>query len=92
MGLFRHFSKAAFVCNICFLIALFILHTRRQTDQELSSLVIVMGFFLAVVLNVVVNVWLGGWLIRKKTWPPLPAWLGFSNFIFLVLQLIFILK
>ena len=91
MGLLRHLSKAAFVCNICFLIALLILHVRRQTDQELSSLVIVMGFFLAVVLNLIVNAWIGQWLIRKKTMPGLPAWLRYSNFIFLVLQLIFIL-
>ncbi|BAV07185.1 hypothetical protein [Filimonas lacunae] len=57
--------------------------------NDTKGFVIIMGWVLAPFMNLVVNVWTGGLLIGKKA-VPIPKWLRLVNFIFLLLQIIFL--
>lgn len=92
MALLRMLNRSAFICNVCFLLAIAILWMRHPINAGLSSLLIVMGFFLSFIFNLVVNVWL---LIRKLNNKPLneiPHALVYLNGGFLAIQLILLFK
>lgn len=92
MALFRTLHRAAFICNLCFLLALFILWLRHPMNAGLTSIILVMGFFVSVLLNVAVNVW--GILLKfsKKSLVEIPRWLIYVNGGFLIIQLVLLLK
>lgn len=93
MHLLRFLSRAAFICNSCFLLAMVLLWLPKPPQGELVSLVIVLGIVLALILNGLTNAWLAILLFgRDKQKKILPPWLAWTNFIFFILQLIFILK
>ncbi len=92
MALLRMLNRSAFICNLCFLLAIAILWMRHPINAGLASLLIVMGFFLSFIFNMVVNVWL---LIRKLNNKPLneiPRALVYLNGGFLAIQLILLFK
>jgi hypothetical protein len=92
MGLLRMLNRSAFICNVCFLLAIMILRVRQPVDPGLASLIIVMGFVLSIVFNLIVNFWhLARW-ISKKTLKEIPRSFIYLNFGFLVIQLILLLK
>jgi hypothetical protein len=92
MALFRTLHRAAFICNLCFLLALFILWLRHPMNAGLTSIILVIGFFVSVLLNVAVNVW--GILLKfsKKSLVEIPRWLIYVNGGFLIIQLVLLLK
>jgi hypothetical protein len=92
MALLRMFHRTAFICNLCFLLGLIILKLRHPVNPGLSSLILVLGFFLSVVLNIVVNVWMGLLRLSNKPLEGIPRWLVLINGGFLAIQLILILK
>jgi hypothetical protein len=94
MALLRMLCRAAFICNVCFMLALAILWLKRpdNTDPGISSLIIVMGFFLAVVLNILVTGWLLILRIRKKQTEGIPRSLIIINGGFMAIQLILLIK
>jgi hypothetical protein len=92
MALLRMLNRAAFICNICFLLAVGILLFRHPVNPGLTSIIIVMGFIVSVVLNFTVNVWLIFLFIAKKPLSEIPRWLIFLNGGFLAVQLILIIK
>jgi hypothetical protein len=92
MPLLRMFNRAAFICNICFLLAIGLLWLKQPINPGLSSLVIVMGFLLSIILNVVVNVWLFLLKISKKPLIGIPRLLIYINGGFLVIQIILLIK
>jgi len=86
-------SRVAFLCNLFFL-ATVILHFRNYvTDQAAVSTIVIIGYFLSLFLfNPLVNITYLILLIRKKKlFAVVPAWLVIANFIFLLLQLLYIL-
>jgi hypothetical protein len=85
-------SRVAFICNLFFLIAAFLQWTLFIQDETAVSTIVIMGYFLAVfVFNPLVNViYLILW-IKKKLLQVMPKWLVLANFIFLLLQIFFIL-
>ena len=93
MAFFRMLHRAAFICNICFLLAIWILWYKHPVNPGLTSLLLVMGFFVSVVLNIVVNFWL---LFLRLSRKPLegipPRWLIILNGGFLAVQLILLFK
>ena len=92
MGLLRMLNRSAFICNVCFLLAILILRVRQPVDPGLASLIIVMGFVLSIILNIIVNFWhLARW-INKKTLKEIPRSFIYLNCSFLVIQLILLLK
>jgi hypothetical protein len=94
MALLRMLTRAAFICNVCFMLALGILWHSHPTDSEpgISSLIIVMGFFLAIILNIVVNLWLIFLFITKKPKEGIARSLIYINGGFLAIQLILLFK
>jgi len=93
MSFLRLLSKVAFICNICFLLAILILGIKHPPEGEIVSLIIVMGYLLAVIVNTVVNAWCAFRLIfQKPLVPQIPRWLAISNLGFLIIQLILFLK
>jgi hypothetical protein len=92
MAFLRMLNRAAFICNICFLFAIFLLWYSKPVNPGLSSLIIVMGFLLSIVLNIVVNIWLILLRILKKPLPGFPRLLYYLNGAFLVIQLILLIK
>jgi hypothetical protein len=92
MALLRLLSRAAFICNICFLIAIGLLYFRHPVNPGFASLIIVMGFFLSVVLNIIVNATLIYYSVRKKTITGITKTLRIVNGSFLVIQLFLIIS
>jgi hypothetical protein len=92
MALFRMLQRSAFICNICFLLALGLIWYKHPVNPGIASLIIVMGFFLSVVLNAIVNFWLLFFWIFKKPFPGIPKQLIYINGGFLLIQIMLILK
>jgi hypothetical protein len=92
MALLRMFYRAAFICNLCFLLAIGFLWFKHPIEKEFASLIIVMGFFLSVILNVVINGWMLVLFITKKKPKGIPKPLIYLNGGFLALQLILLLR
>jgi hypothetical protein len=93
MNLLRLLSRAAFLCNLCFLFCGFILWLKHPWEGELVVLVIIMGYLLSALLNFIVNIWYFAlWVRRKSITGSVPGWLILANFLFFILQLILLLK
>jgi hypothetical protein len=98
MKLLRFLSRVAFICNACFLVALFIQWVPHPPQGELISLVIIAGYLLAVAANTLLYacllVFLGRNKFRSEILRPrlIPVWLLIGNFVFWMFQLILILK
>ncbi len=79
-------SRLAFICNLLFLACLVI---QRIHDfkgfENINEVVIVLGWFLAPFINLVVCIRYGIILIRKKNLT-IPVWLVVVNFLFLIMQ------
>lgn len=92
MGLLRMLNRSAFICNVCFLLAILILRIRQPVDPGLASLIIVMGFVLSIIFNAIVNLWhLARWF-SKKSLKEIPRIFIYLNSGFLIIQLILLLK
>src|SRR5947209_20236402 len=85
-------SRLAFICNVFFLLTV-VLHFRKFVDDRVTiSTIIIIGYVLAALFNPLVNlIYLTLILTRKKLLNIVPRWIILSNFIFLLLQLQFIL-
>ncbi|HEY4061208.1 MAG TPA: hypothetical protein VGM30_04875 [Puia sp.] len=89
MQLLRLLSRVAFICNICFLLASFIQWLPNPPEGGWVSTVIVLGYMLSILVNVVVNCWLIGLLLLKRLRAAgIPLWLLIINFLFFILQLV----
>ena len=93
MSFLRFLSRVAFICNICFLLAVLLLYLDHPPEGDLVSLIIVIGFVLAFIVNLIVNISYGiHLLVRKRAGEEIPSWLMLANFIFLFPELILLLK
>jgi len=93
MRFLRFLSRVAFICNVCFLLSVLLLWLDHPPEGDLISLIIVIGFVLAFIINLFVNISYGIHLLfRKKRSEQIPDWLMVANFIFLVPELILLLK
>jgi hypothetical protein len=89
----RFFSKVAFICNVCFLLAIIIQWVPHRMEGEIVATTIIIGYVFAGIMNLVINVWcailfFSGKLKSKSV----PVWLLIANFIFLIPELILLLK
>jgi len=88
MRLLRLLSRVAFICNICFLLASLDQYLPNPPEGQIISTIIVLGYILAILVNIVVNGWiLVAWAFRKRPLD-IPRWLWIINLIFLVVQLV----
>jgi predicted membrane channel-forming protein YqfA (hemolysin III family) len=83
-------SKLAFICNCCFAFCFLIKYSNLELDEELNSLFIILGWVMALVINVfyflVSFVALGRKRYNKDS---VPVWLVTANLIFLVAEVIY---
>jgi hypothetical protein len=92
MPLLRLLSRVAFICNICFLLASFVQWLPDPPEGGLVSMIIVLGYLLAILVNTVVNVWMiVALMVRRLKKGMVPVWLLIANFAFFVLQLLLLL-
>jgi len=93
MQTYRFLSRVTFICNICCLLSVVMLLVPHPPQVEWTSVILILGYF-AVLINGLINLWglvlLIQNRIRSQGW--VPGWLAYANFIFLVAQLVFILR
>jgi hypothetical protein len=93
MQLLGFLSRLAFICNICFLLAATILLLGHPPEGEIISLIIILGYSMAIVVNGIVNIGYGFSLLTHKSLSHfIPLWLIIANFLFFITQLILLLK
>jgi hypothetical protein len=86
-------ARVAFVCNLFFVFAVILQFSSFLKDQATISTIVIIGYFLSVLLfNPLTNIiGLFVLLFRKKLFDIVPAWLVIANFIFLLLQITYVL-
>jgi|ERR1700733_5092800 hypothetical protein len=92
MQVVRFLSRVAFICNICFLLASFIQWLPHPPETELVSQLIILGYLLSILFNVIFNgLVIILLIIRKLRAAAIPRWLLVANFVFFLLQLFLLL-
>jgi hypothetical protein len=88
----RFLSRVAFICNICFLLSYLSRWLPALPDNALISDIIVLGYFVSLLLNLVINLmilllFVAGRLRRMG----IPVWLLIVNFVFFIVQLLILI-
>lgn len=93
MRLVSFLSKLALICNFFFLLSVLLHFYSFLEDQAIVSTVVIIGYALAVfVFTPLVSVlYLALLVLRKKLFDVVPKWLVLTNFVFLLLQITYIL-
>ena len=85
-------SRIAFICNLFFLLTVLLQWRNVGGNDAVISTIIIIGYVFAIVVNPFVNIFYLFMLMRKKPLlQRLPKWLVLANFIFLLLQLQYLL-
>jgi hypothetical protein len=93
MRLFRLLSRVAFIFNVCFLLAAFVLWLPHPPEENLIASVIPIIYLMAIVINTLLNLALILlFVIGKLSAPRIPVWLLIVNFLFFILQSILLIK
>ena len=87
MRLVRFLSRVAFICNICFLVASFTQWLPALPDNAITSDIVILGYLVAIVVNLLVNLIVLILLPLGKL-RGVPAWLLIVNGIFFIVQII----
>ena len=92
MQLLRFFSRVAFICNICFLVASLTQWLPALPDNALLSDIIVLGYLVSLLINLVVNLAVTlFFLIGRLRRAAIPGWLLIANFIFFIVQIVLLI-
>lgn len=87
------FSRVAFICNICFLLTWFMRYLPPMQQGHFASTIVILGIGLSIILNVIINFFIIVALFQKKPVKEhIPAWLAIANAVFMIAQLILLLK
>jgi hypothetical protein len=79
-------TRLALICNLLFLVCVAIQRTHDFVgNEQLNNYIIILGWFVAPILNLMVNLWWSALLVMSKA-PTNGRWLFFVNALFLVLQ------
>lgn len=86
-------SRVALICNFFFVLTAVLHFYHFINDNVLVSTIVIIGYVLAVfVFTPVVNIcYLALLLFRRPLFAALPRWLVLLNFLFLILQIIYII-
>jgi hypothetical protein len=85
-------SRVAFICNICFLIAFSIQMTDWIRNEDITSMIALIGYVMGFILNpLLVVCYLLIFIISRKKLKIVPSWLLTANILFLVIQFLYIL-
>jgi hypothetical protein len=91
MKRFLFYSKITFICNILFCYCLFIRATKigevsNDVLFSFSSVIVILGWFVAPILTVFENIYLF-WLFIKKKDSGLASWRIVATVLFLMIQI-----
>ena len=93
MAKLSFFSRLAFLCNICFLVTFIIRYVPALKDGIFVSTIIVIGLVMAIVINVIINLFYLLIIVADKPISHyVPLWLVIINFLFFVFQVILLMK
>lgn len=85
-------SRLAFVCNVFFLLAVSLQLAQWFQNQDAEALIIIIGYFLAALINPVANLCYLYMLVgNRRRLQTVPVWLIVSNAVFLILQLLYLI-
>ena len=89
----RFFSKLAFICNICFLLAVIIQWMPHPMQGEMIATTVILGYVFAAIVNLMINLWYAILFFSGKLLShSVPRWLIIANFLFLIPELMLLLK
>jgi hypothetical protein len=92
MRLIRFFSRVAFICNICFLAASLTQWLPALPDNALLSDIIILGYLVSIVVNLLVNLaLLLLLLVGRLRRANVPVWLLIVNFVFFIVQILLLI-
>ena len=86
------FSRVAFICNVCFLVAFSVQLTDWIRNGDITSMVALIGYVMGFIINplLILSYFLLFVLSRKRL-KSVPSWLLTANILFLVIQILYIL-
>lgn len=86
------FSRVAFICNVCFLIAFSIQMTNWIRNEDLTSMIALIGYVMGFIINpLLVICYILFLVISRQRLKSVPSWLLTANILFLVIQVLYIL-
>ncbi|HQS35474.1 MAG TPA: hypothetical protein PLC18_08665 [Sediminibacterium sp.] len=81
-------TRMAFICNMLFILCLIIQRTYDFIpSKDLSSMVVLLGWIVAPIQNLIANIWYGLVLVSKSS-IRLPLWIAVTNMVLLIIQFI----
>jgi len=85
-------SRVAFICNICFLIAFSVQLTDWIRNEDITSMIALIGYIMGFIINPLLVLCYSILLIfSRKKLKAVPSWLLTANILFLVIQILYIL-
>jgi hypothetical protein len=91
MRLTLFLSRIAFICNVFFLLALLVKGGVPPGSQDIVGFIGIIGYGMVALFNPLVNLIYMVLLLRRKLAITVPRWLALTNFIFLLLQIQYLL-
>jgi hypothetical protein len=85
-------SRVAFISNVCLLLSIVMRYIQIISDKDLQSTVIIAGFLLSFICNLIAAATVIILLLRKKRESIRPRWLFFVNFLCFIFQLYFVIR
>ena len=86
------FSRVAFICNICFLLAFSVQLTDWIKNEDISSMVALIGYVMGFIINpLLILSYFLLLIFSRKRLKSVPSWLLTANILFLVIQILYIL-
>src|SRR5436309_3190234 len=93
MRLLLFLSRVALVCNSFFLLTVLLQWKNFIGEEQVVSTIVIIGYFLAVFIfnPLVIILYLAILALRRRLFDAIPRWLVLTNFVFLLLQIIYII-
>ncbi len=84
-------SRLAFICGIAFILSISLRISDWAKDDDITSTIIIIGYFMGIVIVPFTNICYGMLLLMKRKLSDyVPVWLSVANFLFLFLLIYFI--
>jgi hypothetical protein len=83
-------ARVAFICNLLFILCLFLRHTHLTIPQGFTEFVIIAGWIMSVVLNAIFNTLVIITTVKKQALQ-LPSWMTAFNIILFFFQIFYFL-
>ena len=84
-------SRLALICNVFFLLAVSLQMANWLHNADLVALIVMIGYLMVAVINPLVNLLIILLVLIRRKLPLIPTWLIVVNFLFLVLQILYVL-